>query len=452
MTGPALRLLRHDEATRPFARRGVQTLSVGRFLHDVACLAEALPAGKPIANLCQDRYRFAVGFAAALSRGCVTLLPPSDIPAVLHAMLAGYPDALCLTDTAQPDGLACLDYPKLPPQGSHRRVSPWFGANQLAAILFTSGSTGQPQPYPRSWGLLVSSALSAGREIGAPPGASLIGTVPHQHSYGLESLIMLALQHGLVLQAERPFFPHDIIAVLSKVPPPRILVTTPVHLKLLLAESQTLSTLSTLSTQPTLPTLDLVLSATAPLEPSLAIAAEEGFAAPVHEIYGCSEIGQLASRRTLHGDEWRCLDGFSLRQNGSATWATSHGCETGLADIIELRDSRHFRLLGRSTDLVNIAGKRSSLAALAAHLCAIDGVADGVFVTAGVSQLGRQYLEAYVVAPGRTQAGLLAHLRLRIDPVFLPRRLHLVPALPRNPLGKLTQAALWQLQREDQES
>lgn len=442
-----LALLRDDDNDRPFARRGGETLSVRRFLHDVACLAKILPPMRPIANLCQDRYRFAVGFAAALCRGCVTLLPPSDVPAVLQTMLLGYPDALCLTDMDSPEGVACLNFPELRPLESRTQVSPRFAADQPAAVFFTSGSTGHPHPHVRDWGLLVASALAAGREIGAPIGGSLVGTVPHQHSYGLESLIMLAFQSAMVLQAERPFYPHDIIAMLEQSPRPCMLVTTPVHLKLLLGDGRRL------------PPLDLVLSATAPLDQTLACAAEEGFASPLHEIYGCSEIGQLASRRTMHGDEWRCLDGFTLRQDGSATWAMHHvsgsegtGCETRLGDIIELRDTRHFRLLGRTTDLVNIAGKRGSLAALAASLCAVEGVVDAVFVTAGESALGRQYLEAYAVAPGRTPASLLDALRRRIDPAFLPRRLHLVDKLPRNPLGKLTQTAVRQLLGKGQES
>ena len=87
-------------------------------------------------------------------------------------------------------------------------------------MLFTSGSTGRPQPHARSWGDLVSSALAAGRRLGiaALGHASLLGTVPHQHSYGLESLLMLALQHGLVLHAERLFFPADIVAALAAAP------------------------------------------------------------------------------------------------------------------------------------------------------------------------------------------------------------------------------------------
>ena len=35
---------------------------------------------------------------------------------------------------------------------------------------------------------------------------------------------------------------------------------------------------------------------------------------------------------------------------------------TPLADILELDDDRHFRLLGRSGDLIHVAGRRSSLA------------------------------------------------------------------------------------------
>lgn len=437
-----LALVREAEPGAPFARRGAELFTVGRFLHDVSALAASLPHCRYVTNLCQDRYRFAVGLGAALLRGQTTLLPPSETASILQSVLAGYEETVCLTDVAPPDGLRCMAFPALPAYDGAPVSVPCFYADFPAAILFTSGSTGLPQPHVRSWGLLVGSALSAGREIGADrlAGGSLVGTVPHQHSYGLESLVMLALQHGLVLQAERPFYPADIARVLAASPMPRMLVTTPVHLKLLLSEPGAL------------PQADLVLSATAPLAPELALAAEEAFSAPLHEIYGCSEIGQLASRRTIHGDEWRCLEGFALRQDGSFTWAAfaDDKAQTRLADIIELRDTRHFRLLGRSADLINIAGKRSSLGFLNVQLASVPGVQDGVFVMAGESELGRQYLEAFVVAPGMAGSAVMQGLRQRVDPAFLPRRVHLVAALPRNPIGKLTLAALEALMGEDQ--
>ena len=430
-----LPLLREACLDAPFARRRGGAITVRRFLADVAALAALLPDQGEVANLCQDRYRFAVGFAAALCRGQLTLLPPSESAGQLDVVLGGRRGVYCLADGDHPVPVPVFRYPELGGGGLMGAV-PAFPAGQMAAVLYTSGSTGTPQPHPRSWGLLVESAISAGRAIGADRmrGGSLIGTVPHQHSYGLESLIMLGLMHGLVLHAERPFYAHDIVAQLEAAPMPRVLATTPVHLRVLLAE-------------PVLPPVSLVLSATAPLPVALAAAAEAGFAAPVREIYGCSEVGQLAARRTTEGDEWRCLDGFSLRQRGAGTFvsgvcAGGGVAETRLGDIIELTDAVRFRLLGRDGDLVNIAGKRSSLMALNAQLSAIEGVEDAAFVMEEDVGDGPARLVAFVVAPGRGRAEILAALRLVLDPAFLPRRLYLMPSLPRNTLGKLTRESV----------
>ena len=59
-------------------------------------------------------------------------------------------------------------------------------------------------------------------------------------------------------------------------------------------------------------------------------------------------------------------------------------------------------------------------------------------VGGGEAAEGISRLCALVVAPGIERRQLLAALRERIDPVFLPRPLILVNALPRNATGKLT--------------
>ena len=61
-----------------------QSVSVETFLSDVAALAELLPNRGSVVNLCNDRSRFVVGFAAALRRGQVNLLPPHDAPDLLE--------------------------------------------------------------------------------------------------------------------------------------------------------------------------------------------------------------------------------------------------------------------------------------------------------------------------------------------------------------------------------
>jgi acyl-coenzyme A synthetase/AMP-(fatty) acid ligase len=430
-------------ASRPgslFARRAGHPITVETFLGDVAALAAQLPRRGHVVNLCRDRYRFAVGFAAALCRRQVNLLPPYDAPETLVLLGADYPDFYCLTDTAAPAGVTAFEYPSALSHTAASPVMPCFAADQLAVVLFTSGSTGRPQPHARSWGDLVNSTQAAGRRLGmASLGqASLLGTVPHQHSYGLESVLMLALQHGLVLHAERPFFPADVIAALAAAARPRLLVTTPVHLRIVLAQPGDL------------PQVDLLLSATAPLSPSLASEAEVRFAAPLYEIYGCSEAGQIAVRRTALTEEWRCLDGITLRQDEAGTWASGAPIaeETLLSDAIEQLGAERFLLLGRIADLVNIAGKRASLAHLNHHLNAIDGVLDGAFVATDDDASSVSRLVAFAVAPGLTAEAIITALRQRIDAAFLPRPLHLVASLPRNTLGKLPREEITRLLAE----
>jgi acyl-coenzyme A synthetase/AMP-(fatty) acid ligase len=190
-----------------------------------------------------------------------------------------------------------------------------------------------------------------------------------------------------------------------------------------------------------------VLSATAPLSTDLATRGETTFQAPVFEIYGCSEAGQIATRRTIEGPVWRILDGLHLRRNEAGTWASGpHEDDVLLADQIELTGPNGFILQGRTADMINVAGKRGSLAHLTRQLTGIEGVQDGVFLmpeddVAGVPTR----LMAVAVAPRLDAATILAELRERIDPAFLPRPLHLVDSLPRNALGKLPRSDILRL-------
>jgi acyl-coenzyme A synthetase/AMP-(fatty) acid ligase len=434
---PLLRQPRGDAAVA-FAQG--RAIAAAEFLRDVAALAALLPRRAHVLNLCSDRYRFTVGLAAALCREQVSLLPPDDRPATIRAIAADFAEVYCITDGALPEGVPSFAFPPLADAPAAAIPLPAFSAAQPAVVLFTSGSTGRPKPTAKPWGVLVESARAAGARLGvdALPGAAIVGTVPHQHSYGFESTVLLGLQHGLAFEAERPFYPADVAAALAALPRPRLLVTTPIHLRALVDESEPL------------PPLDLIVSATAPLAADLAAAAEARFAAPLVEIYGCSEAGQVATRRTAREELWHCLDGIMLRQDGVSTFASGAAVsrETLLHDAIELSAHGRFRLLGRATDMVNIAGKRSSLAHLDHHLKAIDGVVDGAFLLPGGERRRVPRLVAFAVAPGRSAEAILAALRERIDAAFLPRPLLIVEALPRNELGKLPREALLRLAAE----
>jgi acyl-coenzyme A synthetase/AMP-(fatty) acid ligase len=431
-------ITRHgSDADAVAVRRGV-AITRGVFLRDVAALAERLPAHRYIINLCTDRYRFMVGFAAAICRGLVSLLPPSDAPGVLKAVAADYPDLFALTDAPAELPFPALAYPDDLSAGAPAGVPQIPGA-QPALILFTSGSTGRPAPVPKSWGVLVRSAVAAGKRLGASEmaGATVIGTVPHQHSYGLESTIMLALQHGLTVDAGGLFFPADIRKAIAAAGPKSILVTTPVHLRALVAEPGGM------------PPAGLILSATAPLPLALAAEAEACFRAPLIEIYGCTEAGQVATRRTVRDAAWRCFVGVNLKAGEEGTWASGDAVEGTalLQDEIEQTGAETFLLGGRSADMVDVAGKRTSLGYLNHQLLDIEGVQDGVFLAPEQDGQNIARLAAVVVAPGLRADEILAALRTRIDAAFLPRKLVFVDLLPRNALGKLPRDALLRLLR-----
>jgi len=242
----------------------------------------------------------------------------------------------------------------------------------------------------------------------------------------------MALRNGLALHAARPFYPADVRAALEDIPGRRVLVTTPVHLRALLADSVAL------------PALELIICATAPLSPEMAAQAEARFKAPLHEVYGFTEAGMVATRRTIDGPLWHTLPGVRLREHGDTVRV--HGGhvpnEVAFSDLVEMRDAKTFVLHGRNADLVNVAGKRSSLAYLNHQLNSIEGVEDGVFFMPDETGAEVTRLTAFVVAPGLSRQALIEALQARIDPVYLPRPLYFVGSLPRNATGKLPREVL----------
>ena len=401
-----------------FAWHRGAAVSVAAFEAAARALAARLPRKPYAVNLCEDRYAFTLGFAACLLARQTTLLPPSRAPEAVNDSCAGR-DTYRLTDDEV-----------LAPASAQGRGGPIVvDAGHVAAIVFTSGSTGRPVGHAKTWGSLVAGARALGARLGAS--GSIIGTIPPQHMFGLESTVMLPWQNGLAVHSGRPLLPADLGEAAAALPAPSWLMTSPLHLRACVGARQAL------------PGLAGVVSSTMPLDRALAQEAERLWQAPVLEIYGSSEAGMIALRRAALDELWELCPGVTLEERDGALWVQGgHIAEPQrVADRLERRGERQFTLHGRKSGLVKIAGKRTSLDALNAVLARIEGVQDGVFYQRdGAARLG-----ALVVAPGRSARALRAALRQHIDPAFLPRPLHLVAALPRNETGKLTRQALLEL-------
>ena len=440
-TRSRLPLLDAADPDRVLAWRDGEALSTAQFLAHVHAVAAILPVATAAVNLCEDRYAFLVAFCAIALRGQINLLPSSRAPQAVDEVMTAHPGCYALGEQAllpAPPGYRQL--PSLDAAPS-QAGAPWpsIPADQVVAIGYTSGSTGTPSANVKTWRSLHASNAGNLALLHAAVGSrfEVVATVPPQHMYGMEMSVLLPLLGEVGVHAGRPFFPADVAAALAEVPTPRVLVTTPVHLRALVESGIDL------------PPIAAMLSATAPLPVELAQAAEQRFGAALLEVFGSTETCVFASRRPTVDEDWSLYEGVTLhpQPDGTAVEAPQLTVPVTLADIVSLsHGGRRFRLRGRQADMLEIAGKRASLGDLSRRLLAIPGVQDGVvFQLDGADALGVHRIAALAVAPGLDEHAILDALRRAIDPLFLPRPLRLVEALPRNETGKLPRAALLQL-------
>lgn len=418
-------------------------VSAACFERHVRALAATLPSGTHVVNLCEDRYRFLVVLCAAAIRGQVNLLPPSRAPGVVAETLINYPEAYALGDGPfEPERQIERDIRsagwRMPELLEELEGSPLMvNADAVVVIGFTSGSSGLPSANAKTWRSFRISTmqnLAVLRSLWAEGMlANVVATVPPQHMYGMELSIMLPLLADVGVHGARPFFPEDVAAALREIPTPRVLVTTPVHLRALVESGVAL------------PPLAGIVSATAPMPEALAREAESRYGCELRELFGSTETCVIASRRTALATAWVPFCGVTVQPqpDGSLVSAAHLQSPVVLADVVEVAGDGSFILRGRQADLLEIAGKRASLNELTQRLLSVRGVEDGVvFQLEPRPSGGVARIAALAVAPGMHAADILRRMRMHVDPVFLPRKLKCVAALPRNETGKLPRAAL----------
>jgi hypothetical protein len=301
-----------------------------QFLADVHQLAEGLPDGRHVLNICHNRYHFLVGLAAAIVRGKISLLPSSLTPNTVARLRQDTPDVFCLHDASLED----IDLPSVPFPAGHAPAEGTGGAGdpaeQIVAHVFTSGSTGAALIHRKTWGGLVINALSESERLGAR-GCTLVGTVPPQHMYGFESTVLICLHGGAACWSGRPFYPADIGAALDAVPAPA-------------------------PSSPPLPSAHPAGGRPGPAACGLPAVRHRALRRPrrprrgrlrrpLLEIYGCTETGQLASRRST-----RPAPGSSSVKSPCAT-ESGHAARGGHVEgtVSDQRrdrtlDERHFLL------------------------------------------------------------------------------------------------------------
>ncbi len=405
------------------------------FLADVASARISLARHDAICNMSPRRYDFMVLLCAALLNGQTTVLPSSRAPRAIDAAVAGWSSVLFGESLADFPNPATVPAPNIDALAGQLPLAPG------KVHVFTSGSTGESVRHVKTWDILAGGAKLTAEVIEraglSPDRTAIVGTTPHQHMYGLEAAVFTGLAHGYCLYDAPVFYPADLESLVARTEAlgirDLVLVSSPPHLKFL--QDALRHT----------PQVRCIISATAPLHRDIAVRLEAGGDRQVFEIYGSTETGSLAWRRTATSEMWTPLEGFRLVQGDDGCFADAPHLAAGaiLGDDIALGEDGRFRLLGRRGDMVRIAGKRQSLGALNAALSAMPGIRDGVVIRETVDSEDRLSVLVVPDPSGTMDAKALrqavrAHMREHFDPVFVPRRIQLIDRLPRGGTGKIS--------------
>ena len=414
---------------RPLIWRNGRSIGAKTVLAHATALATDLPPAPHVINLCEDRGHFLTGFCAAILAGKTTLLPPSRASGVVREIAESYAPAFVLDDAMVDATMHHADI------ASRVAEIPRIEPSRVVAIGFTSGSTGIPKANAKTWGAFAGSTQRNRHafEAHGDPAMTVVATVPSQHMYGMETCVLMPLLGGVAMAVDRPLFPQDLANALGRVPSPRLLVTTPVHLRAFVEAGIDY------------PSPALIVSATAPLSIDLAAAAEKAFRAPLLEVFGSTETCVIASRRTAVDRDWRLYPALHLAPsaNGTVVDAPYFAAPVFLHDHLEMTGHDRFVVMGRCQDMLEIAGKRASLGDITARLLSIDGVDDAAVVQCDrPDAAGVKRIIAFVVGRSISDDAIMSALKHSLDPVFLPRQIRRLERLPRNETGKLVQKEL----------
>ncbi len=412
-------------------------ISVNQFLSHVHQLAEQLPDKRHAINLCDNRYLFMLGLCASIIRGQTVLLPSNKNVATQNQLLERYQgsyilhDGIAETSASEQTNIVISSFTRTETQ----QAIPQIALDHIAVISFTSGSTGEAKPNIKTWRTLVDSTAINSRYMLPNQQQTFyhLAAVPGQHMWGFETSVLMAMFAKVCTVDARPLYADDIRELLEDLPQPRTLIGTPLHLRAI--DSSNL----------TLPAMVSILSATAPLSQQLAKAIESKLQTEVREVYGCSEVGSMAIRRTAENDQWEKFNGlnFESDKQGSITVSAEHLREqTRLEDNLQMLDETHFKLAGRSSDQIKIAGKRGSLEEVNKVLMTFPKLNDGIVFFPPQERAVPRLVALVVMEKGLNKKELRKHMQKHLDAAFVPRPIIQVPCLPRAESGKLIKADL----------
>jgi malonyl-CoA/methylmalonyl-CoA synthetase len=340
--------------------------------------------------------------------------------------------------------------------------------DDLAAILYTSGTTGRSKGAMLTHDNLATNALALIDCWRFTAADRLIHALPVFHTHGLFVAVNVALLSGATMIFHRRFDPGSLIAAL---PDATSLMGVPTFYTRLLDHPGL--------TREVCAGMRLFVSGSAPLLAETHDRWRERTGHAILERYGMTETNMIASNpydgERRAGTVGFALPGVSVRISDPETGAPAQAGDIG---VIEVRGPNVFRgywrmhektaqefrpdsffitgdlgrfdtdgylhIVGRAKDVVISGGFNVYPKEVECEIDAIDGVLESAVFGIPHPELGEGVTAVVVLNSGAylTEAAILSALAGRVAKFKTPKRVFVVEYLPRNAMGKVQKAAL----------
>jgi malonyl-CoA/methylmalonyl-CoA synthetase len=339
--------------------------------------------------------------------------------------------------------------------------------NDLAAIVYTSGTTGRSKGAMLSHRNLASNALTLVEQWGFTRGDVLLHALPIYHVHGLFVACHCVMLSGSRMLWLPKFDAEEVIALL---PHATVMMGVPTFYTRLLAEAA--------FGERDCRNIRLFVSGSAPLLPETFAEFQARARLTILERYGMTETGMNTANplggeriagsvgvplpgvsvRVVDDEERLCAPGAvgAIQVKGpnvfSGYWRmpdktreefTDDGYfRTG--DLGEWLPNGYLKIVGRSKDLIITGGLNVYPKEIEEKIDALPGVAESAVIGIPDPDLGEAVTAVVVARTGHTltEPDLLAALKSEIAGFKVPKRVHFVADLPRNAMGKVQKNVL----------
>jgi acyl-CoA synthetase (AMP-forming)/AMP-acid ligase II len=348
--------------------------------------------------------------------------------------------------------------PQIIPLRTAEAIADW-GENVPSLLKLTSGTTAAPRAIRFRSHQLLADCNQICDTMDISDADLNFGVIPVSHSYGFSNLLTPLMARGVPMVVSRDRTPRAVLADLARTSA-TVFPGTPAFYQ----------AFCDIGDVPPLPKLRLCISAGAPLASAVAKTFFEKFKQPIHSFYGASECGGICYDRygttfedglvgqPMRGVEVALMDPMDsasqIRVRSAAVSdgyfpepdAQKLGNGVFVPDDLLARHDSALKIVGRISDVINVAGKKVNPAEVEAHLLRFKGVRQAVVFgrPTGAGLRNEEVAACVLTSPGVSESDLLRFCRTALSGWQVPKRIFIVDIIPTNERGKISRRELAQ--------